>query len=658
MFKQLLSALFKKKQPEHSGNAQEIAPTSSANELITAYDSYGRQIKVTRSEWRDKLLQPNLEQSWKEPDKLYGLILSALDDGFVHEVIEASSQLLAIDPDQERSHVLRGIVLMESGQLDKAHEVLQAAVAKVGQTGTLLVNLAKIYAKQGDAETAEKTLWRALELDPNQDNGLLWWLSIQREQEGESGYTRALQKAGSIPHSWRPQLWLAREHLGRGDIAEAKALYEAVLRVDHHNDDALMMMSGDLGQHGQAKLAIELIAPIFDPQHDDPRAGFNLLQAYLEIGLYDEGEALLSRLYARGLTPFKAHLDHYAAEFHKHRSKESASTVTQVPEPVQFESLVFKVPVWHTSLHNPTWLFSQKPATTARVTCVSFTKRLSQTQKLEQNAHGEREDELGRLTRAIPLYLAESIHYWTDLSSCTAIPVIKGGGPVVFGADADDAALCDRFAADSAFVLTGQMDDSQKRWQIVFRLWDCAARTCLLEESIETTPEEIGAAVLVFEQRMLTELAATRANPLDAFYRRPEHPTMGAYLVMLGQSLTLSLAANDVIPKESIWGERNILESPLYMALQQPEAEVFKFLFISDLAKAHHYQSSCVPEFKARTLQLVAEARQAGSPAAHLAPLVWHLFEMNDELSAHRAALRPNVSIDYRNWVDRISQGE
>jgi Flp pilus assembly protein TadD len=108
-----------------------------------------------------------------------------------------------IDDDPERSHTIQGIVLMENKRLVEAESTLQAGIAKVGATGTLLTNLAKVFSHKGDDARAEELLWQAIEADPNLDNGLLWWASIKQEREGEAGYVAGLRTVAALPGSWR-----------------------------------------------------------------------------------------------------------------------------------------------------------------------------------------------------------------------------------------------------------------------------------------------------------------------------------------------------------------------------------------------------------------------------------------------------------------------
>jgi hypothetical protein len=55
-------------------NAADPGPlcgTEDNEELSTVFDEYGRGIKFTRSEWRDKARMPNLRNAWDQPAEIY-----------------------------------------------------------------------------------------------------------------------------------------------------------------------------------------------------------------------------------------------------------------------------------------------------------------------------------------------------------------------------------------------------------------------------------------------------------------------------------------------------------------------------------------------------------------------------------------------------------
>lgn len=281
MFKRILSALSGKKSQASTDNApaDTASPEAHDGELITAYDSYGREIKITRAEWREKVFLPNLKQHWGDADELYNLIVSGLNDGFATDLMPAAERLVEIDANPERSHVVNGIVLMHNAQLDAAEATLRAGMAKVGVSGIILTNLAKVFAERGDQSVAEATLWQAVEADPNQENGVMWWLSIQQERGGEAAYLAALHTVAALPGSWRAQLWMARHYLQQQNVEQARVLYEEVSAGGQFDRSALQMISGDLGNNGHIPLIVELVGPAYDEHKHDSTAGLNLLRA-------------------------------------------------------------------------------------------------------------------------------------------------------------------------------------------------------------------------------------------------------------------------------------------------------------------------------------------------------------------------------------------
>lgn len=286
-------------------------------EMITVYDKFGRTLLVPKQEWQHNVLPGQLAEASNDPAALYQAIVMALNDGFHNEVVAASERLLQIDDDQERSHVIRGIVLLKIGDLDGSEQILTSYIDKHGATGTVLTNLAKVYAERGNGEQAEATLWDGLKLDPNQENGLLWWAAIHEERLGQQGFLDSMNKAATIPGSWRPQLWLARKSLEQERLEEAIRHYEAILKVAADHGDVLMQISGDLGSHGYLDEIITLILPVYDPEKHDVQTGLNVLQAYVEKGDYIPGQRFLQRMYVLDRPEIRERLHYYAAEFEK-----------------------------------------------------------------------------------------------------------------------------------------------------------------------------------------------------------------------------------------------------------------------------------------------------------------------------------------------------
>jgi tetratricopeptide (TPR) repeat protein len=272
-----------------------MAPPSDS-EVIRAYDASGREILITKEEWRNKVLPGELQRHWNNGEGLYHKVVQALNDGFFKEVLDASMQVLRIDTNRERAYCLRAIVLMKNGLWDQSEATLQHYLKKFGPSAYVLTNLAKIYAERGEAERSHQTLLESLRMDPNQENALDWWGGIQSENGGEPAFLKAMEEIAKIPGSWRAQLWLARDLLERRDLNGALALYRDIIKLSNADGTALMQISGDLGPRGHLAEIVRLVAPVYRPEEHRIEVGFNLLQCCLELGDRHGGMALLDRI--------------------------------------------------------------------------------------------------------------------------------------------------------------------------------------------------------------------------------------------------------------------------------------------------------------------------------------------------------------------------
>ena len=623
--------------------------------MITVYDKFGRQLLIPRQEWQEKVLPGNLEQHKDHPDNLYTAILTALNDGFCQDVLSASERLLAIDNNRERGHVVRAIVLMKNGDLDDAEQVLQQYIQHFGATGSVLTNLAKVYAEHNQHEEAEATLWKGLTLDPNQDNGLLWWAALHQDRSGKEGFLEAIRRVATIEGSWRPQLWLARDCLENKNLAEAKTYYNHILRTAADQPDALMMISGDLGKSGHVREVLDMVLPLYDPEKHDIRAGGNILQAYLETKNYVDGQKFLHRLFALNRPDFRDRLMFYSAEFGK--LQDSARQQPQGLEaPVKASAFRLDRPIWGYGLNDPKWLFRPEEKTGKSIvfTALANTSPTGLTVPTAQQA-----SDLGRLTRSIPLYLLESFYYWSDTKPTTVIPVIVGAGPIVSGTNWPVEHICSLAEGVAAIAVTGSIHEENEKLTIRLSVWDCPTKRVLKEFTYITTPPLLGPTILKMETELLEyfdPVSLRAATPRQSFHSRPSPQMVDRYLACLGQTLALTFAQNDIISPTVLWGERNILEACLATALEMESAQVPRILFLASLAKNRAYGSSVYSEFKSRAMTLLEGETDPASVFYRLSPLLFKVFDMHEEFARRKSELQRDVDPLYCEWIDGLSR--
>jgi hypothetical protein len=102
-----------------SDNIQKSSAAPDADK-VRVYDEFGRELFISKEDWRAKVLPGNLEKNWHDPDKLYTIVLGALNDGFFEDVRKAAAHLYKIDTVPARGACAYGIVLMKTNRLDEA----------------------------------------------------------------------------------------------------------------------------------------------------------------------------------------------------------------------------------------------------------------------------------------------------------------------------------------------------------------------------------------------------------------------------------------------------------------------------------------------------------------------------------------------------------
>ena len=321
------------------------APTAaSAPATIRVFDQYGRPQDILRSDWLASVLLPALERDKGNPDGLYQTLLQGLSDGFASEMLPFAEHLAATDNDPVRGAVLHGATLLQLERFAAARSVLEAARSKHPDDGYLETNLAKALAGLGLQEEAERTLWHALTLDPNQENALGWFAAIHHERAGEAGRHAAHERVAALPASWRAQLWLARDALGTKNSSLAIALQEAVLaRFAVVPTDVLMQVSGDLGQAGELEQALRLCQPRFDATVHGLQVGNNLIKACLDTGRIAQAREILERLHVQQRPDWKDSLVYWEKEL-----DQAAGRFGPVPDDaaIELELITLNEPVW------------------------------------------------------------------------------------------------------------------------------------------------------------------------------------------------------------------------------------------------------------------------------------------------------------------------
>jgi tetratricopeptide (TPR) repeat protein len=594
------------------------ASRPGGQELIRVYDQFGRKLEIGREAWRQDVLLPNLQASRDDPDALYALVISALDEGFAAELLESARHLASHHPRPERGALALGAVLLQLGDFAGAREVLERALERHGRDPYLLASLARACADV-DAARALQLIWQALEIAPNEEGALRWF--VARAGGGQDGAKAAYARVAQLPGSWRAQLWLARQALERGDVAEAVRLYEqALARAKPVPAELLAQLSGDLGNRGQADWLVRLTRPHFDVGEHGLMVGNNLLRAYVELGLLAEARKLLEQLYAQQRPDWREHLVQW-----EQKLDDAQQRYGEVTGPLEVVVMKLDQPVWARGVLGFEAVLPVKGKSAPRVHFVCGSG------ESEDHAGGkvvsQPTNELGRLSRALPMFLAEEVYLRSNARASFLLPWMKQGGFVLSARPWTTAFL---------------PPDHVPPDLIVFLHVDARAVPWLLRVTIENMQRQ--ATPVVFERAFdlatagedvmgllndvlsrLTILLALRREEASPALATPAESLLPGYLAAVEQALAVGLAARQPAGESFLHQERAIFDHLFEVALHGSALLRPRMLLVNALENQARRRKDIVVEYLDKLALL---QRTQGLPAGAGSELVAKAVEL------------------------------
>jgi hypothetical protein len=365
-----------------------------------------------------------------------------------------------------------------------------------------------------------------------------------------------------------PRLAAARERLEAKDLPGALAIYEEVLAAAGERADVLVTVSGDLGSTGHVAQIVELVAPRYDAQIHGPATGLNLLQAYLALRQADAAQHVLDVLFELNRPELEDRLHGFSNAIAELIVSEAAPLPAYGAAPDSADGSAPTAPaiakVDLVSISKPIWFYGLEPLAEkilppkgSRLRRIAFAQlALPGVYPDVLAAQARPEDELGRLSRALPLWFAETFYFSPHYAPIAAVGVFQptGGGakqPVIFESEWTTENL--RQLVDSPngegldYVVTGTLRHKAGDFELILRLWEIKKFRERKQFIVRWTPAtaEAELAKLHEQLRLFMEWTPEKAG---VPYVVPGSPRV--WLDTLGAALGLFLAEKTLLPKE------------------------------------------------------------------------------------------------------------
>jgi tetratricopeptide (TPR) repeat protein len=602
--------------PDVAISVKSAPPPPADEPLMRVYDQFGRAVSIGRESWRKDVLLPNLAANRDKPDELYGLVVNALNDGFAEDVLESARLLAANDSQTPRGVTLLGAALVQLRDFSGARQVLEQGLLKFPNDPYLLTQLARAF-EHGDPARAEELIWRALATAPNEEFALNWLISATHAKGGEPAVLAAYARAAQLPGSWRAQLWLARSALEGGDLAGATRLYEEALgKASPVPGDLLMQLSGDLGNRGHTALLLQFTRPRFDLEAHGLAVGNNLIRAYIELGMLAEGRALLEQLYAKQRPDWRDHL-----LFWEQKLDDAQKRYGEVSEPVEIVVMKLEQPVWSRGVLNFESVLPAKAASAPRIQFVCASGESAANPQSDGKVVSQPTNELGRIARALPMFLAEEFFLRTSARAAFLLPWMKQGGFILSAKPWARSFLPQDQTPPDVLVFM-HIDATHSPWLVRVTIEQPTrpeARPVLLEQAFELRTAAQDSLTLLNDivTRATILLALRREDPSPEL-ATPGNDLIPGYLTAIEQALAVGLAARMPASEPFLHQERAIFDHLFDVALYGDEQVRPRMLLVNALENEARRRPDIVREYLEKLTLLQEKHPLPAGPGADL----------------------------------------
>ena len=354
----------------------------------------------------------------------------------------------------------------------------------------------------------------------------------------------------------QPRLAAAREKIEAKDLPAAMALYEELLISSGDRADVLVAVSGELGSRGHVAEIIELIAPRYDADRHGPATGLNLLQAYLAVGNADAAQHVLDILFGLNRPELEDRLHGFSNAIAELLvSPGPAYGPGGAPADAKVGLISISKPIWFYRLES---LAAQiLPPKEGRLRRIAFAQLALPGNGDTSAADGRQpESELGRLSRAIPLWFAETFYFSPSYTPAAAVAIMtpaEGTSHYVnFGAEwttENLRQLVETTEGGLDYIFSGALRLTAGDYELVLRVWEVKTFRERKSFNARWTPATADTALtqLHSQVRMFMEW-----SPASAAFAYTIPPQPRAWLDTLGAALGLFLVEKNILPREQL----------------------------------------------------------------------------------------------------------
>lgn len=583
------------KSDKNINETQNLDNNKAVNkDTVSYYDEFGMEQKMEKDEWIENILKPAINNSWKNEEELYLIILDSFSKKIYEETKTACLRLYSIDTNKIRKTNTLGLFYVKTGQYSEATKLYSRYISNEPPSEIIFTNYAKALEMTGNTEEAEKNYIKALSLNPNSEMAFLNFFKIVKKRS-QVEYENRLKQYADATNTWRAKLKIAVDYFKAGNKDKGDYYLINALRESRHNTEVMAMASGIYSANSLFAEFEKYILPIFNPEKHGAFATLNVLEYYKRKGNYRKGLELCKFSSKFAWPEYTKDFKRFEDEFFDMMPRNNAHKGSENLE--TFFST--NAPLWYSEFNNPQWLLNNNIRTRPNLLILPFTAL-----KVNDYESDIVRENIDKLAISIPLFLNEYLHYNTEISYQFVSPLLNNE---IFISDKkynrEYMELIKSQNISLNYILAGNISEIEKKSYDIINV----------TEEQKKSPEKIQYEVEIY---LYDCEDAKKIVLIDAIY-----PEKDIYKVQ-----------NDII--KSFNSYFSIKSN--YIANDQSNINLFsyaqKFKFLIENRKNRKYQSWKYKELLSEQISIVLEDKENELKKINLIELLYEISSTNSQL--------------------------
>ena len=396
--------LFKKNVNTEENNQNKKKVEQKIEGTIFYYDEFDRKIEVSKKEWVEEVLYPNIKASWEDVDLLCDVILDAFSKKVYEETKDACLRIYSIDTNDERKANILGVYYIKTKNYDEAISLYERYLTNARPTETIYLNYAKALEIKNQIDKAENNYLKALKINPNSEVGLNNYLKILKNRNKQEYFNNLIELA-NIEGAWRSKLRLSTDYFRIGDKAEGNKFLLKALKESNYHMEVMALASGIYGMNGFYDEFEKNIIPVFNPEKHGAYTTLNVLEYHKIKRNYIKGLELCKFASKFSWDSFTENFKNYEEIFIKTKLEvESLGNVKE--EETKF--FTTSRPLWYNEFNDPKFLLNADKREGYNILVLPFVSM--------EETKTEREKGSLEIATAIPLCINDILYNNTNVN--------------------------------------------------------------------------------------------------------------------------------------------------------------------------------------------------------------------------------------------------